>query len=429
MVFTCMLVVTGFGIAQALEEIDGLVPYDGGITSQGTYVNPGGIGDSLIYGYYNVRGNLNLFNIVNTSSVDGAKVRIIFRNAKNSKECLDYSICLSKGDVYTAFLVDSGTTAAVCPLDIKTLTAPTLPATCQPFKYEGAGGVAGVTADDCREGYFEVIGMTTIPAYDSNAALTVRQAIPMATESDCRDWAPSATSYDAGNMLMGNNTIFDMSALATYSANAVALANTAIDPVVITTGVEKTIVEAMATSNLSACDLADFIFTKSDVISPYDLMAGIGGETEIVVTFPTRLACHPTQSDDMFPCLDTLAASSCKSWCTPIGIAVWDDNEHRLDISDFSPSVGRCLAHEVNVVKLGGSQIWNSTVANTLTVGSFDLGWVDLDLVAGESDHESCYGSYCSNGLPAIALTTQSFVGGAASYMLPAAYKTSLEVD
>ncbi len=50
----------------------------------------------------------------------------------------------------------------------------------------------------------------------------------MATEVHCRDWAPAdCTSYDAGNVLMGNNTIFDFATLATYSANAVAVANTA----------------------------------------------------------------------------------------------------------------------------------------------------------------------------------------------------------
>ncbi len=116
MVFAVMLVVTGFGLtqAQALPIIDGLAPVTGYASTQ-TYINPGGLGDSLLYGYYNVRGNLNLFNIVNTSAVDGAKVRIVFRNAKNSRECLDFSICLSKGDVYTAFLIDNGTTAASVP--------------------------------------------------------------------------------------------------------------------------------------------------------------------------------------------------------------------------------------------------------------------------------------------------------------------------
>lgn len=427
--FAVMLVVSSFGLAQAQEIIDGLAPFNGP-TVQQPYINPGGLGDSLLYGYYNVRGNLNLFNIVNTSTVDGQKVRVVFRNAKNSRECLDFSVCLSKGDVWTAYLVDNGTTASICPLepvhagDNVTLLAPTIPAGCQSFKYEGAGGVTGVTADDCREGYFEVIGLTRIPNYDSNASLATRQAIPMATEGDCRDWAPSGAFYDAGNVLMGNNTIVDFSNLATYSANAVAVANTALDPVVITPGVEKTIPEAMATSYLGACDIADFIFMKSDIISPYDLLAAIAGETEVTMTFPTRLACHNTaSSSDMFEG-DKDPNTSGIQYCTSVGLAVWDDSEHRLDITDFSPSIGRCLPYEVNVIRLGGSHIWNSTVANAVSVGSFDLGWIDIDLVAGVSYHTVSLGGWTSVGLPAVASTSQSIASGFSSYMLPTIYKT-----
>lgn len=433
----CALVIALSGAAFAqpsgLTYIDGLVNPEAG-----PFVNPGGVGDSLIYGYYNVRGNLNLFVIGNTSAADGAKVRIIFRNAKDSRECLDYSICLSKGDVYTAYLIDNGTTAAVCPFDTDTLTSPIVPATCQSFKYEGAGGVAGVTADDCREGYFEVIGLSSIPGYDSNAADGVPLVVRgKATELSCRNWAPTDRSFDVGNVLLGNNTIFDLTNLATYSANAVAVGNTSFYPVVITPGVEKSIPEAMQeTYSGDACDLADIMFMKSNVIAPYDLIAGIGGETEMIVTFPTRLACHPTENDEMFNCEEDPRADGnnfCNDWCVPVLISVWDDKENRLDVSDFSPSVGRCLSHEVNVIKVGGSQIWNSKVANTVSVGSFDLGWIDIDLYAGESSHEACSyvgdGYVCSQGLPAIAFTTQSFVGGFASYMLPAMYKTSWYFD
>ncbi len=80
------------------------------------------------------------------------------------------------------------------------------------------------------------------------------------------------------------------------------------------------------------------------------------------------------------------------------------------------------------LLSLGGSQIWNSTVANIVTVGSFDLGWVDLDLAAGEQAIAP-FGGFASIGLPAVAFTSQSFAGGAASYMLPTAYKTDISVD
>jgi len=428
MMFTVAFIAAGVGMASASDIIDGLTPHFGGPDWQGyPYVNPGGTGDSLLYGYYNVRGNLNLFNIVNTTATDGQKVRVVFRNAKNSKECLDFSVCLSKGDVWTAFLIDNGTTAAICPFDTDTLTAPTIPSACQSFKYEGAGGITGVKADDCREGYFEVIGLESIPSYDKNATNPV-----IKTEADCRDW--KERGGDVPNVLMGNNTIFELSTLATYSANAIAIAYTADTPVTLTTGVEKSIPEAMASnSNIATtnCAYADYMFMKSNIISPYDLISAIGGETEVIITFPTRLACHNTaNTSDMFEGDKDPVASGIQ-YCTTIGITVWDDKEHRLDVTDFSPSKGLCLPYEVNVIKLGGSNIWNSSVASVVSVGSFDLGWIDIDLYASTASHtikESAANSnytHTLNGLPAVAYTTQSFVGGAASYMMPAAYKTN----
>ncbi len=428
MLFAAALIVTGVGKAAEAylgdPIIDGLEPH---YVYGAPFVNPGGVGDSLLYGYYNVRGNLNLINIVNTTQYDGQKVRVIFRNAKNSRECLDFSVCLSRGDVWTAYLIDNGTTAAICTYDTDTLTAPIIPSACQSFKYDGAGGITGVKADDCREGYIEVIGLSAIPGYDKNVTNPLIE-----TEADCRDWS---SDYDVGNVLMGNNTIFELATLATYSANAVAIADTADSPVTLTSGIEKTIPEAMASnSNLTAataCGYADWMLMKSNVISPYDLIAAIGGETEVIITFPTRLACHNTSlSTDMFEG-DKDTSTSGIQYCTTIGITVWDDKEHRLDVTDFSPAKGLCLPYEVNVIKIGGSQIWNSTVASVVSVGSFDLGWINIDLAAGvashavnEADLDPNY-TYILTGLPAVAYTTQSFLGGQASYMVPAAYLTN----
>ena len=285
-VFAAMLIVFGASISYA-NQVDGMVSGTGPALPTGIQasINPGGLGDSLLYGYYNVRGNLNLFNIVNTSATDGAKVRVVFRNAKNSKECLDFSVCLSRGDVWTAYLIDNGTTAAICPYDTDTASAPAIPAGCQSFKYEGAGGLTGVRADDCREGYFEVIGMYDIPNYDHNTC-TAGPNCPK-TETYCRDYT---SAYDVGNVLMGNNTIFELATLATYSYNATAIADSALRPVALPLGRELSIPYAMA----NGCDEADYIFMKSNIMAPYDIISGIGGETEMIITFPTRLECHNT---------------------------------------------------------------------------------------------------------------------------------------
>jgi len=407
-----MLVVFSASMSYA-NQIDGMASGTGpglpsGIQSS---INPGALGDSLLYGYYNVRGNLNLFNVINTGTTSGAKVRVVFRNAKNSVECLDFSVCLSIGDVWTAYLIDNGTTAAICPYDIDTLTAPPI-STCQPFKYEGSGGVSGVTADDCREGYFEIIGMMDIPNYDSNAASPL-----LVDAGDCRDYFSGS---DLGNVLMGNNTIFELSTLATYSSNAIAVADTSLAPFPSTVAIDSGGIPAVMDGG---CPEADYMFTKSNVISPYDLIAALGGETEVIITFPTRKLCHNV-ADAMFD------ADASGKICAKIKTAVWDDTEHRLDITDFSPGLEQCLPNEVNVLRIGSSNIWDSTVARIIAVSTFDLGWVDIDLTAGGTPgHSATYGSMISYGLPSVAYTTQSFVGSIASYMLPSAYRTKIKSD
>jgi hypothetical protein len=433
MALVVLLAATSLAFAQP-PDIDGLWT---GQFSQ-AYVNPGGLGDMLLYGYYNVRGNLNLFNIVNTSTTDGEKVRVIFRNAKDSRECLDFSICLSRGDVWTAFLIDNGTTAAVCPVDTDTITSPVIPASCQSFKFQGGGGLTGVTADDCREGYFEVVGMTAIQGFDHTTCPDGTACI-VKNDGECSSFnSGSMYSGDVANVLSGNNGIADLSTLATYEYNATAVADGRYNPIDLPSGRELSIPFAME----QGCNEADFIFTKSEIISPYDLVSSIGGETEMVVTFPTKRECHLDTDDTNFAdqecdAMFNSSGTGSGTCCVPIGVSVWDDQENEFTVSQFSPAETLCLPYETNVIRLGGSNIWSSTVASILSAGSFQLGWVNVDLYDSLSAHSSIsdsidpayawFGDYdiIIGGLPAVAYTSQSFLGGAASYMAPVNYRVN----
>lgn len=389
-----------FGMATSAMAIDGLA------RANAVVVNPGGLGDSLIYGYYNVRGNLNLFNIVNTTSAYGEKVRVVFRAGADSEEVLDFSVCLSQGDVWTAFLLDNGTTAAICPFDSDTVTAPAIPANCQAFKIPTG---SSLKADDLREGYFEVLGLSTIPGYDKNTtALNI-----IKTAADCASWHsasnPSAVAGAIDNVLMGNNTIIDAGSLATYSYNAAALGYTSEAPFLDPgPGSELDVTQLLGNS----CGAMDVALAKTDVITPYDIMAGIGGETSLIVTFPTRRACWDGALGGIFNCTK-VTSGHCVTFDTAVTTAVWDDTEKVQNILDFSPAGGNVLPNEVNVLNIGGSNVWNSTLAQSFTVSiGTGLGWVDVNLVSNAAPF----------GLPALTYTTQSFAGGAASYMVPAAY-------
>lgn len=416
-VFIAMLIVFGAGITYA-NQVNGMASGTGpglpiGIQAS---VNPGGLGDSLVYGYYNVRGNLNLFNIINTSSVDGAKVRVVFRNAKNSKEVLDFSVCLSRGDVWTAYLADDGTQARIYAYDTDTVTAPTISSSGQPFT-SGSYSPFTISADDTREGYFEVVGLYTIPGYHKPSCTSASIANNCPTsEATCRDYT---SSVSVGNVLMGNNTIFESATLATYSYNASAISDYSLFPVTLTAGQEPSL------ANMDGgCTEADYILMKRNIYSPFDIISSIGGETDVILTFPTRHVCHgATTTVDMFN--STANSSGYRTtYCTTFGLSMWNDQEGRQDVTAFSPSPTSCFPYEVNVVRIGGSSIWSSTVAITAST-SFTLGWLNIDL--GGTNHTSTYNVRTATGLPTIAYTTQSFTSGAASYMTPAAFSTSIQ--
>jgi hypothetical protein len=186
---------------------------------------------------------------------------------------------------------------------------------------------------------------------------------------------------------------------------------------------------------------------KDTVYTPYDIMASLGGETSLIITFPSRLKCHGTtadfidndgdfneRGDAMFDCTkhDANDATKCIAYCAKVGISVWDDKENAQNILDFSPAVGSCLPNEVNVINVGGSAIWDSSDAFSVNVGSFQLGWLAVDLTTQSNTHaiqwtDDTPTNGTSHGLPAIAYTTQRFFGNTATYMTPALYKTNID--
>jgi len=444
-VFATMLIVFGASISYALQT-DGLVSGTDNLalpTGIQASINPGGLGDSLLYGYYNVRSNINIFNIVNTSSAVGVKARIVFRNAKDSREVLDFNICLSKGDVWTAFLLDDGAQGRIFAFDTDTVTgvADNFPSAGQQFISGTFADQTVITPDQTREGYFEVVGMSTIPGYDKNSSTTsacgigVTSSNCIRTAAACNLWVQAGSSFDVDNALMGNNNIVSLSNLATYSYNATAVADSSLVAFDVISGSEMSIAQALSKGinrGPVGCDEADYIFTKSNVLSPFDLMSFLGGNTSLILTFPTRFVCHNGPSDALFDCTanDFIAnPTRCISYCSNIAPHIWNDKEIEKTGGSISPSPGQCLQNEVSVINFGSSSIWASTVAVSIDTGGFDLGWANIDLVAGDSNHVTCYGGNCANGLPAVAYTTQSFEGSASSYMVPAQYKTSISSD
>lgn len=420
------------------------------------WVNPDGLGDNLYYGYYNVRGNINIFNIVNTSTTDGIKVRVVFREARSSAEILDFDVCLSKGDRWTAYLADTGQGGGIYShalLDGDTITAPVIPTTGQAFKYgvnnknSQLNGDA-ISMDDTREGYFEVVGLSAIPGYDKNssntgscatdysaATLPVNNCIRSAT--DCTGWGTTSNGRRVGTNLLGNNMIVELATSGTYSYNATAL-NSGRSGGVADSGLGN---EYSIPGNGSWCFDTEIALNKEQIITPYDLISSLGGETEAIILFPTRRMCHHGVAavSDYFDCTSFNSTTlECTAFCTKLVTKVWNEKEQFITNLEFSPSGSLCLPNELNVMKFGASNIWNSNVAQSVSVGTYSLGWASFDFgmnQAGQANHirgpyenvVTGTGTYTTySGLPIIAYTTQSYIGSAATYMVPAFARTNV---
>lgn len=439
LVAICVLVA---GTVQA-AIIDGLAS-DGDIPVTNIHVNPGGLGDALIYGYYNVKnGNLNFLRVVNTSSISGVGAKIRFREGKNSNEVLDFFICLSARDQWSAFIVDGGSTqpAILYYWDNDTPTYPdpqrnddptdnvtaTTIAT-EPFHYSLTGAASSVTANDTKEGYFEIIANVAWPDTPGDDK-TVKKP------TGCRDKVIDlvGTTYDAPNSLMGNAYIFNIAAGAgTYAYNATALADFADRSFRGSLANDSSPRLDDATETLNA---VNFVLTKSRQYATYDLQ--FDGQTTIINTFPTKrlsIEGDPAPGNGPFNDAATIEADgTIKDRCETVALQIWDDAEHTPTTSEgVSPrpveeQFQKC--NEVSLIVVGsGDPVLTTDLKDvSLQTSGYDLGWIIEDLTA--PGRQTTVGNATASGLPVISYELQGFLSGYLTHMLPLRYETDVTVQ
>jgi len=125
-----------------------------------------GTGHILVMPYYNAQnGNMSVFHLTNTDTVNGKAVKVRFRGASNSDDVLDFQVFMSPGDVWTAAVAQGADGRAQLVTADTSCTLPQIP----------AGGVSFVTdrlskkgwtdadkAEQTREGYVEILNMSDI---------------------------------------------------------------------------------------------------------------------------------------------------------------------------------------------------------------------------------------------------------------------------
>ncbi len=440
-----------FGFAQA-AQIDGLANFAGPASPTNIYVNPGGLGDALIYGYYNARGSLDMIRVVNTSTSFGVSAKVRFREGRNSNEVLDFFICLSAGDQWTAFLMDDGNDnnpATLIWYDDDTPTFPDPMGDNDPTNNLFAtvslstGAADSVTPDDTKEGYLEIIGVNAwsdvpgaakVVKTPEQCGAQIGIAGITATgfpKQDCNGFC------DVPNSMAGNLYIFNIEAGAgTYAYNASPLANfraTAVTSAGLGTDDPPKLSDA--TEGLVA---VNYVLTKATEYSIYDIETALGGQTTIINTFPTkRLSVDELVNNGPFNDAafidDEGRIASTTNRCEPVTVQVWDDAENTPGATvGFSPSqpIVRSKCDEVSLLVVGDNAeaLLNSELVQfNVPAAGFQIGRVDINLT--RPGRTTTFLGQTTSGLPVLSYELSGFLDGYLTHMLPLRYTTIIGVD
>jgi len=459
-VFVAMITAFSFGMAQA-EQIDGLQTNSGPALPLGldVFVNPGDLGDALIGGYYNARGNLDMISLVNTSTNTGVAVKVRFREGKYSNEVLDFFVCLSAGDRWTAWVFGDDNPDNPAHLLLWDDDTPTYPSfgsdSMEDLKYSGTGAASCVTADMTKEGYFTIIA---VGSWVDKAGDRVIQTVEACGEAldieevDDPDFCVGVDDdcafeelIDAGNFLTGTVAIYDViGGAAAYAYNMTALANfrgTPVDDPGLGLDDPPTFADCQ-----DGLDAVNYILTKASLIALYDIEDCLSAQTDIIITFPTKTQTITADEQDPFRgwvCDEDDNVDNededcawCGSPCETVAVTLWDDEEHSPETTyGFSPTTTPELelCNEVNYIIVGesaASLLDTDLLQFKLQTDTFDIGWINFDFTdTGRSitltgpATTDCR----ANGLPVIGYELGSLIEGFYGHMLPLRYTSEID--
>jgi len=503
-VLLAAICIIGFGVAAQADQIDGLTNRTAAQvqpTGLNLYVNPGGLGDALIYGYYNARNSWDFIRVINTSTTSGVAAKVRFREGDDSNEVLDFFICLSAGDQWSAWIIGDNNTANPAQLFWYDNDTPTYPdpqgnnnatdnmMAIVPLHYSASGAAAAVSANDTKEGYFEIIGVNSWP--DTPGATKL-----IDTPNECASQLgllapivgppaiPAAGTADVPNVLAGNTYIFNIGdGAGTYAYNATALANFVMvpiagaglatdDPPRLNNSTDISVAGSDGAG--TGIDEVNYVLTKGVEYFMYDIETLLAGGTDLIETFPTKRltisaslgnavpialngpfndrACIATDNsigtsaaaDGTGVCSTTVTArdETTNGRCEFIRVTIFDDAENSpTTTTGFSPGETATLVKckEVNVITVGtGASLLNTALLEfNLNTTGFELGWIGINLEQNAAAaNRTTYidttvlgpgaGDATAVGLPVIAYELQGFLDGYYTQMLPARYRVTI---
>ena len=400
-------------------------------SAEAVYRNPDGLGQALIYPYYTVQSaGGNAYNtyvsVVNTTS-QGKAVKVRFREGKNSAEVLDFNLFLSPNDVWTAAVVPSGT-ASDAPARLITgdqsCTYPQIVpggtgVDFRNYAYIGtqADG-AGTGLDRTREGYLEIIEMSTLT--NPLLANITHTAAGVPVNCAAARVAGLATAGAGGaptGGLAGSYTLINVNNGADMGGNVTALANFTTTAIYTEPGNESTNLAsadpiAVVVANQPTgttiyqstfpvgrgVDAVSATMMHQSVINEYVLDTATRSNTDWVMTFPTK-RFYVTTTGATTPFTNKFTSSGA---CEAITFNFFDREEQgaqssAVDFSPVPPGVAPdslCWESTVLSVRNGGTGQPTTGVsgvlasANTTPVNirsTFQNGWARLNFTGANA--------------------------------------------
>jgi hypothetical protein len=409
-------------------------------------VNPGGLGQVLIYPYYTTNatalGNAynSLLSVVNTgSSAKAVKVR--FLEGKNSQEVLDFNLFLSKYDVWTAAILPLTSGGAGITTIDKSCTIPdnsfiTFP-TIQPFvnfQYSGTNDDKGGTGlDRTKEGYVEIIEMAHYASYTcTSQQVTHVGGVPF----DCANVndTQAGGAFTAGSAtggLFGGISLINVGSGTDYTEDAVALQNFNRGPlyqpagsvspqltdaqpkISVVIGAEPNFFHAFVTSggpdlgvyvskwcdltldvactqsggDYSPADPVSAVLMHEHVMNDYLLDSGTKSGTDWILTFPTK-RFYTRNGTGSAPRLFQRNFNDGAGACDDVDLRIFDREEKTtstpVTFSPPPPTPTTSICWEANIITFNNSNVLESkNVANINTANQ--NGWLRLGFIRSTS--------------------------------------------
>jgi hypothetical protein len=469
-------------------------------SAQAVNINPDGLGQVLIYPYYTTNNdNVTLLSVVNTS--DNAKaVKVRFTEGQNTREVLDFNLYMSAYDVWTASIgMDEDGEPALTTNDT-TCTVPYLFGNGGTQKFLPYaltdGGSESITR--ATEGHFEMIEMGTLTneSEDSADAATHVDGVPANCAQLVAAWTDpdDKVAGDEGYWLMDPFTDMDAPSGGLFGGAAivnVARANMASYDAIAINGFATdvfandilhqepgSVLPSLNSGNVydgtvfldngtiqnsgplpRGVDAVSYVFMHDQIMNEYTTEGSIGGQTEWVVTFPTKhfYVYGPSAGQDV-PVRPFTSVWDSESdnptACEVVSLdTIWDREEQTIvkpnipgevvppivspappgEINPVNPIIPFELCYETSVIRFGdpddvGSQTpmlgsYNFHNIDNTALG-FQNGWARLQMddypydanEDGDIDSNEEQFSRADlgglNGLPVTGFAVQTFQNG-----------------